>query len=153
VYELAKYIHILGAMIWVGGAIYAQLLSIRVLRSPDPADVPKLGRNLEFIGLRLFLPASLILFAAGVYMTIQRWSFQQLWISLAIVLWLLSVLAGALYIGPRTKRVAELFEAEGPTSRAARALLERLFLVSRLELVSFAVIVALMVFKPGIGGG
>jgi uncharacterized membrane protein len=56
VYELAKYIHILGAMIWVGGAIYAQLLSIRVLRSPDPADVPKLGRNLEFIGCAFSCP-------------------------------------------------------------------------------------------------
>ena len=42
-------------------------------------------------------------------------------------------------------------EAEGPTSTAARALLDRVFLVSRLELVSFAVIIALMVFKPGSG--
>ena len=64
---------------------------------------------------------------------------------------LLSVIAGALYIGPRTKRIAELFEAEGPTSLAARALLDRVFLVSRLELVSFAIIIALMVFKPGTG--
>ena len=44
---------------------------------------------------------------------------------------------------------AELFEAEGPTSQAGRALLDRLFLVSRLELIWFAVIVALMTFKPG----
>ena len=43
------------------------------------------------------------------------------------------------------------FEAEGPTSTAARALLGRIFLVSRLELLSFAVIIALMVFKPGAG--
>ena len=60
-----------------------------------------------------------------------------------------SALLGSLYIGPRTKRIAELFEAEGPTSPAARQLLDKVFLVSRLELVSFAVIVALMVFKPG----
>jgi hypothetical protein len=42
-----------------------------------------------------------------------------------------------------------LFDAEGPSSVAARQLIGRLFLVTRLELVSFAVIIALMVFKPG----
>ena len=47
------------------------------------------------------------------------------------------------------KRVPRLFDAEGPTSAAGRALLDRMFLVSRLELASFAVIIALMVFKPG----
>lgn len=55
------------------------------------------------------------------------------------------------YVGPRTKKIAELFEAEGPASTAARALMSRVFLVSRLELVSFAIIIALMVFKPGSG--
>ena len=42
-----------------------------------------------------------------------------------------------------------LFDAEGPESVAGRQLLGRMFLVSRLELVSFVVIIALMVFKPG----
>jgi hypothetical protein len=68
-------------------------------------------------------------------------------------LWIVSALAGALYLGPRTEKVAKLFEAEGPTSVAARAQLDRLFLVSRLELLSFAIIVAMMVFKPGSGAG
>jgi len=31
--------------------------------------------------------------------------------------------------------------------------MSRIFLVSRLELLSFAVIIALMVFKPGAGAG
>jgi hypothetical protein len=56
-----------------------------------------------------------------------------------------------MYLGPRSKRVAQLFEAEGPTSVAGRALLNRLFLVSRVELVAFLVIIALMVAKPNLG--
>jgi hypothetical protein len=66
-----------------------------------------------------------------------------------VALWVLSAALGAVYLGPRVKRAAELFEAEGPTSHAGRALIDRLFLVSRLELVSFAVIIGLMTFKPG----
>jgi hypothetical protein len=45
--------------------------------------------------------------------------------------------------------VSALFDAEGPESVAGRELIGQMFLVSRLELVSFAVIIALMVFKPG----
>ena len=150
-YDLVKYVHIMCAVVWVGGAFYAQLLALRVSRSPDPADLPKLGRNIEFLGTRVFLPASILLFIAGVIMTMQRWAFEQAWISAAIVLWLISALVGSLYLGPRSRRVAQLFEAEGPMSAAGRALLGRLFLVSRVELVSFVVILALMVAKPNLG--
>ena len=150
-YQVLLYVHIVCAVIWVGGAFYSQLLAIRVMRSDDPADLPKLGRNLEFIGQRVFLPAAILLFIAGAAMVVNRWSFGQTWVAVAVALWILSAVAGAVYLGPRTKTVSELFEREGPTSTAARALMDRLFLVSRLELVSFAIIIAMMVFKPGAG--
>ena len=152
-YEVLLYVHIVCAVIWVGGAFFSQLLALRVERSTDPNDLPKLGRNLEFLGMRVFLPASILLFLAGAAMVAQQWGFGQTWVAVSMGLWLLSVIAGAIYIGPRTKKIAELFETEGPTSLAARALLSRIFLVSRLELVSFAIIIALMVFKPGTGAG
>jgi uncharacterized membrane protein len=150
-YEVLLFVHVVCAIIWVGGAFFAQLLALRVERSTDPEDLPKFGRNVEALGMRVFLPASIVLFLAGAVMVAQRWSFGDMWVSVSMGLWLLSVIAGAIYIGPRTKRIAQLFEAEGPTSTAARALLGKVFMVSRLELISFAIIVALMVFKPGAG--
>lgn len=151
-YQALVYVHIVSAIIWVGGAFFAQLLAIRMQHSTDPSELPNFGRHMGFLGARVFLPASIVLFIAGVLMVAQQWSFGQTWISVSMGLWLVSALAGALYLGPRSKRVGELFEAEGPSSPAARALLARLFLVSRLELVVFAVVIALMVFKPGAGG-
>ena len=149
-YDVVKYIHILCAVTWVGGAFYAQLLAIRVSRSPDPSDLPKLALHLEYLATRVFIPASVILFLAGLYMTTQRWAFQQTWVSIAIVLWLVSALTGAIYLGPRVKKIGLLYQAEGPVSVGGRALLDRVFLVSRLELVSFLVIIALMVAKPNV---
>ena len=99
--------------------------------------------------MRYFLPVSIVTFAAGVILVSQRWQFSQLWISLAMLFWLVSVIIGALYIGPRSKKVAEMFEAQGPTSSEARAASARLFMVSRIDLVLFFVIVGLMVWKPG----
>jgi uncharacterized membrane protein len=147
-YQLFLYIHVICAVIWVGGAVYAQLLALRVNRSPDPSELPNLARHIEYIGTRVFLPAALLLFVAGSVMTLQAWSFGRLWIAISVALWVLSAVVGAVYLGPRVKRAAELFEAEGPTSEAGRELINRLFVVSRLELIWFAVIVALMTFKP-----
>jgi uncharacterized membrane protein len=152
-YQALLYVHIVCAVIWVGGAFFSQLLALRVERATKPSEPPPPGRNLEFLGMRVFLPASILLVLAGAAMVAQQWGFGQTWVAVSMGLWLVSVIAGALYIGPRTKKVAELFEAEGPASTAARGLLGRIFLVSRLELVSFAVIIALMVFKPGAGAG
>ena len=148
-YEALKYIHILAAMVWVGGAFFTQMLAIKVTRSGDTADLARTGRDLAIVGGRVFPLASIILLIAGILMVLQRWSFSQAWVAVALVLWVVSLLAGVLYIGPRAAAVGKQFAAEGPSSVAARAGMARLFLVSRLELVSFAVIVFLMVFKPG----
>jgi uncharacterized membrane protein len=148
-YQLLLYVHIICAVIWVGGAAYAQLLAVRVNRSPDPSELPHLARHIEYLGTRVFLPAAVLLFVAGAAMTLQAWSFGQTWIAISVALWVLSAVVGAVYLGPRVKRAGELFEAEGPTSQEGRELINRLFLVSRLELVGFALIIALMTFKPG----
>jgi uncharacterized membrane protein len=148
-YQLLLYVHIISAVIWVGGAFAIQALAVLASRSADPGELPRLGRNLEIIGARVFAPAAVVLFLAGAVLTVQNWSFGQTWIAVSVGLWILSALAGAIYLGPRAKRVSALFDAEGPSSVAARQLIGRLFIVTRLELVSFAVIIALMVFKPG----
>jgi uncharacterized membrane protein len=148
VYQLLLYIHIVCAVIWVGGAFYAQLLALRVIRSDDPDETPRLARHIEAIGSRVFVPAAVVLLIAGAVMTAQRFSFMDAWIVAAIALWLLSAVAASVYLAPRAKRAAELFETEGPGSEAGLGLVRRLFLVSRLELASFALVIALMVFKP-----
>ena len=148
-YQLLLYVHVGCAVIWVGGAVYSQILAIRVSRSDDPSELPRLARHVEFIGSRVFVPAAILLFLAGAAMTLQAWSFGQAWIAASVALWILSALAGAVYLAPRARRVAVLFDSEGPTSATGQALLGRMFLVSRLELLSFAIIVGLMVFKPG----
>lgn len=148
-YELMLYVHVICAVIWVGGAFYGQLLAIRAGRSDDPMALPRLGREMEFLGSRVFVPAATLLFLAGAVMTLRAWSFGQLWVAVSVALWIVSAAVGSAYLAPSAKRVSALFEADGPESAAGRQLIGRMFLVSRLELVSFAVIIALMVFKPG----
>jgi uncharacterized membrane protein len=149
VYRFLLLLHIMGAVVWVGGAVAVQILGVRVERSDDPSDLPRLARHVEALGNVAFVPAATLLLVTGGVMTAQAWAFDQVWIMIAVVLWLVSALAGAVYLAPRAKRVVALFEAEGPASVAARRLMSRLFVVSRVELLSFAVILVLMVYKPG----
>jgi uncharacterized membrane protein len=149
VYQLLVYLHVLGAVIWVGGAVAIQVLAIRFSRSADPAELARFAPHMEFLGSRLFGPAAVVILVTGLIMTVQAWSFDQLWIAVALVLWILSAVSGAVYLGPRARRAAALVEAEGPSSVEGRVIFNRLALVSRLELVSFFVIIALMVVKPG----
>ena len=103
-YQVLLYVHIICAVIWVGGAFFSQLPALRVERSTDPDDLPKLGRNLEFLGLRVFLPASIVLFLAGAAMVMQQWGFGQTWVAVSMSLWLLSVIAGAISTSDRERR-------------------------------------------------
>jgi uncharacterized membrane protein len=146
-YQLLLYVHIVAAVLWVGGSFYVQALAI-VVNSDDPSELPRLGRRFELIGNWVFVPAAALLLVSGLAMTAQMWSFGQAWIVASLILWMFSAVAGAAYLAPRAKRASALFEAEGPGSVEARRLTNRMFLVSRLELVSFAVVIALMVFKP-----
>ena len=148
-YSLIKYAHVVCAIIWVGGAFVTQLMAIKAARSSDPAELPRLGAVASEIGLKVYLPASILLFVAGLIMVVQRWSFSSLWVSVSMVLWLASILVGALYLGPTAAKVGKVYATEGPASVAGREGLDRIFLISRLELVSFAIIVFLMVAKPG----
>ena len=148
-YPVLLFVHIVCAVIWVGGAFALQVLAFLVNRTGDQLELARLLRYFELIGSRVFVPVATLLFIAGAAMTLQAWSFGKPWIAVSVALWVLSAVAGAVYLGPRAKRVGELFDAEGPSSEAGRALMNRLFVVSRLELASFAIIVALMVFKPG----
>lgn len=84
--HLFLYVHIICAVIWVGGAVYAQLLALRVTGSPDPSELPHLARHIESIGTRVFLPAALLLFVTGTAMTLQAWSFGQTWIAVSVTL-------------------------------------------------------------------
>ncbi len=147
-YTLVKYVHVLAAMVWVGGVFYSQVLAWRAARSDDPSELPRTARAIGYLGLRIFLPTAIILFVAGLFLVIDKWQFSQLWVSVSMLTWLVLVLIGALYLGPNGEKTGKLFATEGPTSVAARASLDKIFLVTRLQIVLLVLVVFLMVAKP-----
>jgi uncharacterized membrane protein len=151
-YEWLKAFHVLFAVIWVGGAIAIQILAIRIVRERDPAKMASFAGHVEWVGQRVFATASGLLLLLGIWMVIDEpaWTFGQLWILVALAMFAYSFLSGLLYIGPQSGRLKKIYETEGVESPAGVALLRRIFLMSRIELVLLVLIVFDMVLKPGL---
>jgi uncharacterized membrane protein len=57
-YELLLAIHILAAVIWVGGATALQVLAFRTVRTDDGARIAYFAGEAEWVGMRVFFPTS-----------------------------------------------------------------------------------------------
>ena len=149
-YELLKFLHILAAIVWVGGNVTLQLLTVLVLRSGDGPRRAALGRESEWIGTRVFTPVSGILLLLGILLVLEGdWSWGEPFVSGGLLIWLVSLVIGLAFLGPESGRIGNLVKAEGPESPAVRARIDRVLLVSRLDLILLVIAVFLMVAKPG----
>ncbi len=150
-YELVVFLHVTAAVIWVGGGLYGQIVGTRMINAGDDAATAGFASQVEWAGLRLFTPASLVVLAAGVFMVIDNdaWAFSQTWIWISLGIYALSFVVGAGYLGPTSGKLAKILTEKGPGDPEYTTMLERLLLVSRYDVAAMFVIVALMVFKPG----
>lgn len=71
------------------------------------------------------------------------------WIGGGIAIWLVSTVLGIAFFGPELGRIQKLTEAEGPESPAVMTRVNKLILVSRVELGLLILAVFLMSTKPG----
>jgi uncharacterized membrane protein len=149
-YELLLFVHVLAAIVWIGGALSLQVLAIRAERSPDGGRVANVATEAEWVGSRIFLPASIVLLLAGIGLTLEGdWGFTTLWVLLGLIAYGLSALTGSLFLGPESGRIGKLIAEVGPQDPEVIARIKRIFLVSRIELVVLLFIVFDMTVKPG----
>lgn len=81
-------LHLLAAMIWVGGAVTLSALSIQVLRSGEHDAVPRFVRSVRLIGSLVMAPATIAVAAFGIWLVVESdfWDFGQTWIWLGLAL-------------------------------------------------------------------
>jgi uncharacterized membrane protein len=148
-YATWKALHVLAAIVWIGGAFMIQLYAFRILRERDSMRIAGFSKDTEVIGMRTFIPASLILVVLGVVLMHQgQWAYH-FWAVFALAVWALSFLSGALYLGPTSGKIGKLIEERGRVDDEIQRKIERLLFHSRVELVLIALVAVDMVLKPG----
>lgn len=145
------FVHILAAMVWLGGGVMLLLIAAYTRSSSDPHAFRQFARVLPYAGLRALTPSVVVLLITGVWMILGGvgWSFSQLWVQLALGLFALAFLVGAVYmsrLGIQINRTLTSFDVDPAT---ANRLLNRWMLGYGIVVIILLAALWDMVFKPG----
>lgn len=147
--ELYKFVHVVAAIVWVGGSITAQILALR-LKAADPGHRLGFARDMRFVSQWIFLPAALIAFLFGSLMVeeVDAFDYDQAWLIIGNAGLIIAFLTAAAFLVPQTRKVVRLMEAgRGPE---AGTVIGRVSIVGRILVVVLIVVVWAMVAKPGL---
>lgn len=150
-YELLLTIHVLAAVIWLGGGIAMHILGQRVLKRGDNEEIYAFSKEVNTVAMRLYAPTSLVLLIAGVLLVNEAgYEFSQTWITLGFIGWAFSFVVGIAYYGPQDKKLQALVAAEGPTAPGVVANVRQALMVNSIELLILVLVVVDMTTKPGL---
>lgn len=148
-YALYLMLHIFFAVVWVGGGTVIAILAFLIDRSRDPVQIGKFGAMTQKIGLRVFLPSSLIVLALGFVLVHKgSWGYGHFWVVFALIGWAISFCVGLFVLSPLAKKVAEVVPQRGIEDPEVQALLRRIILVDRWQVLVLLLTVADMAAKP-----
>jgi uncharacterized membrane protein len=122
-YDWLLFLHVVAAMVWVGGGVVLAVLAARVLRDSSPTAVARFTTNLRVIGPLVLAPATVAVLALGVWLVLdgEPWDFGQLWVQLGLALFAASFLVGAVHQS-RAALAAERAADRGDDDEARRQL-------------------------------
>jgi uncharacterized membrane protein len=144
--------HILLAVVWVGSNTAIQIFVIRAKRA-GPDRISFFASEIQWYGTRVLVPSSLLLVILGFVLLHESsgaYELGQGWVTFGFVVWLLSFIAGAGYLGPESGRLSKLAEERSPEDPEYQRRMTRIFIVSRIELLFLILVVLDMTVKPGL---
>jgi uncharacterized membrane protein len=150
VYELYLAVHILCAVLWVGGGVSVHILGRWVEKSGDPERIVAFNRDAVKLGNVFYAPLALVLIVVGVLLIEEvGYSYGDLWITLGFLGWLFSLAVGIGFYPQQGRRIEVAVGAEGVASETAQAGIRRILLVNSIEITVLVLVVIDMAIKPG----
>lgn len=148
-YEFWRFLHILGAMVWIGAATAIQVFGILTKRAADPAKSAFFARNVSFTVTRVLFPTALVVLVAGIALVEEgNWDWDEPFVAWGLLLWLGVSLTAFGFLGRAIGKAGARLAAEGPSPALAMRM-RNLTWLSRVLLLTLVVIAFLMVVKPG----
>jgi uncharacterized membrane protein len=149
-YDWLLFLHVLAAMVWLGGGVMLAALAARVLRDPEPGAVAGFTGSLRVLGPLVLAPATLAVLALGIWLVLdsEAWDFGQLWVQLGLGLFAGAFLVGAAF--QSRSALAATRAAERGDDGEARRQLRRWLWGYRLIVLLLVVAAWDMTTKPGL---
>jgi uncharacterized membrane protein len=149
VYVWLKTVHILAAVVWVGGGVATQFYATRLMRAHDTQRLMAFAKDTEAIGNKVFLPASVVVLLLGITLVwYGPYEVTTLWVILGLVGIANTIVIGAAFLGPEAGRLAALAQERGPEDPEVQRRIARIFTISRIDLSVLILVIVVMVTKP-----
>jgi uncharacterized membrane protein len=143
-------IHVLCAVLWIGGNATLNIATTMALRSGDPVFQSNIFRTVGLIGPRFFQPLSIVLLASGIWLVAKYdtvFSFSDFWISYGMAVIVLTIAVGMGFLGPRSGKIAGLLD-QGADQDTVQVTATPFKWVARADLLMLLSAVVIMVIKP-----
>jgi hypothetical protein len=147
-YQWYLMVHILMAVVWVGGAHLIQLLAVRILKADDPHRLAAFAKDADWIGTRVFAPSALLLLVFGFLLVEETDIGYPFWVQFGLGVFAYSFVSGLLFLGPEAGRISKLVAARGAADPDVQRRIRRILLFSRFELLLLVLVVVDMTIKP-----
>ena len=148
-YFIFKTVHVLFAVIWIGGGALLTIYGLRAERAGDPGEVAQIAKMASFAGERIFAPAGIVVLAAGIGMTMNaKLTYDQFWLIFGLIGFAASFLIGIGVLAPRARRLSVLVEEKGPEARETQAAISEILLIARFDMAVLLLVIIDMVAKP-----
>jgi uncharacterized membrane protein len=146
---IVKFLHVLSAMVWVGGGVMMQALAMRSFRA-GPEEALRYAQQAAWTGNRVFLPASITTLVFGLGLVGVAHYEWKLWLTLGLIGYVITAVNGGAVLGRLSKQLAQLATERGPSDPVVQYTARRLRRAMSVDLVIVALVVFDMIVKPGL---
>jgi len=148
-YQIYLAIHVISAVIWVGGDVTLTTLGIVFERRREGDTLAALGRMGAWIGVKVYTPALFVVIIFGLALMHEgHREYNQFWVIFGLIGWVVAAVIGVGFVGPELGRIDEAARAHGPDSPEVAQRVKRLFMIFRFDTVLLVLIVLNMAAKP-----
>ena len=148
-YALFKAVHVLFAVIWVGGGVTIMIHAIRAQNARDAEGIVTVAKQAAFMGEKVFAPVGLVTFLMGIAMMINtNLGWGHFWIVAGLIGYASTFIVGVAILSPMAKKIDASAAANGPTHPETLALIDRIMLIGRFDIAVLMLVVLDMVTKP-----
>jgi uncharacterized membrane protein len=147
-YVVLKFIHVLAAIVWIGGATALATVTGRLIAARDRATLAALFPHSMAYGQRMAGPSAILVLITGIWMVIAgKLSFSAFWISWGFAGIIAHFVFGATILRKRGMAFAKLAGAPGNDDELAAAG-ARLRIANLIYLLIMVSVIGAMVLKP-----
>lgn len=149
-YEFLLWLHVTFAALWVGGGLFFNVYATRVQSSGSREEIAALPGLVEWAGKFYYSPLAVLTLVFGTWLVIDGdWDFAGMWISLAYLVFIASLVISMGFLGPESRRITAAIQSGGTDGTEATSRLTRLLWVTRVDTLLLLFAVFLMTVKPG----